>query len=67
MAQTTTDLTTLKINYLTQSAYNTALAAGNIDDNQLYFISDTLPSYNITLSSTQPTSQSTGDFWYQIL
>ena len=67
MAQTTTDLTTFKINYLTQSTYNSALSSGTIDNNQLYFISDTLPSFNITLSSTQPTSQSTGDFWYQIL
>ena len=32
----TTDLTTLKINKLTKSQYEAALAAGNINENELY-------------------------------
>ena len=34
---TTTDLTTLKINYLTQAQYDTALANNQINANELYF------------------------------
>ena len=34
---TTTDLTTLKINYLTQEQYETALENEEIEDNELYF------------------------------
>lgn len=34
---TTTDLSTLKINYLTQAQYNTALANNTINANELYF------------------------------
>lgn len=67
MAQVITDLTNLKINYLTQEQYNVALAAGQIDENQLYFISDTSPSLSIIVSSAQPATQSNNDFWYQIL
>lgn len=33
---TTTDLSTLKINYLTQAQYDAALSGGTIDENQLY-------------------------------
>ena len=34
---TTTDLTTLKINYLTQAQYEAAVAQGLINSNELYF------------------------------
>ena len=34
---TTTDLATLKINYLTQQQYEDALEDGLIEDNELYF------------------------------
>ena len=33
---TTTDLTTLKINYLTQAQYDSALANSQINENELY-------------------------------
>lgn len=63
---TTTDLQELLINYLTQSQYDAASAAGTIDENQLYFISDKLAGTNITTSTEQPNNQSTGDYWYHI-
>ena len=34
---TTTNLSTLKINYLTQSQYNEALANDELNENELYF------------------------------
>lgn len=40
MATSTTDLTTLKINYLTQAQYEAALAQGQISENELYFTPD---------------------------
>lgn len=36
---TTTGVAVLKINYLTQAQYDTALANNQINDNELYFIS----------------------------
>lgn len=39
---TTTDLTTLKINYLTQEQYEEALRQGQINPNELYFTPDSL-------------------------
>lgn len=62
----TTDLQELLINYLTQEQYDAALAAGTIDENQLYFISDVSRGSNITTSITQPTNQVAGDYWYHI-
>ena len=63
---TTTDLQELLINYLTQSQYDAALAAGTIDENQLYFISNVLRGVNITTGTTQPSNQVTGDYWYHV-
>lgn len=63
---TTTDLQELLINYLTQSQYDAAVKAGTIDENQLYFISDVLRGVNITTSTTQPSNQVSGDYWYHI-
>lgn len=63
---TTTNLQELLINYLTQSQYDAALAAGTIDENQLYFISDILRGVNITTSEVQPTNQINCDYWYHI-
>ncbi len=40
---TTTDLSTLIINYLTQSQYDTALANGEINENELYLTPDVSP------------------------
>lgn len=37
---TTTNLSVLKINYLTQAQYDTAAIAGTINADELYFISD---------------------------
>ena len=37
---TTTDITTLKINYLTKAQYEQALAQGQINENELYFTPD---------------------------
>lgn len=45
---TTTDITTLKINYLTKAQYDTALAQGQINENELYFTPD---SYGLTATS----------------
>ena len=63
---TTTNLQELLINYLTQSQYDAVLAAGTIDENQLYFISDILRGVNITTSEVQPTNQINGDYWYHV-
>lgn len=38
---TTTNLTTLKINYLTEAQYNTALSNNQINENELYLTPDT--------------------------
>ena len=62
----TTNLQELLINYLTQSQYDAALAAGTIDENQLYFISDKLSGTNIITSTSQPLEQSAGDYWYHV-
>ena len=62
----TTNLQELLINYLTQAQYDNALAAGTIDENQLYFISDKLSGTNIITSATQPLGQSVGDYWYHV-
>lgn len=44
---TTTDLQTLKINYLTQDQYDTALANGQINNNEFY-----ITPYSSTLSAS---------------
>ena len=62
----TTNLQELLINYLTQAQYDNALAAGTIDENQLYFISDKLSGTNIITSTSQPLEQSVGDYWYHV-
>nr|DAE28640.1 MAG TPA: hyaluronidase [virus sp. ctmTa7] len=36
MAKTETDISTLKINYLSESAYKTALSNGEINENEIY-------------------------------
>lgn len=61
-----TNLQELLINYLTQAQYDNALAAGTIDENQLYFISDKLSGTNIITSTSQPLEQSAGDYWYHV-
>lgn len=38
--KTVTDVSTLKINYLTQAMYDAALAGGEISENELYFTPD---------------------------
>ena len=63
---TITNLQELLINYLTQSQYDAVLAAGTIDENQLYFISDILRGVNITTSEVQLTNQINGDHWYHV-
>ena len=63
---TSTNLQELLINYLTQSQYDAVLAAGTIDENQLYFISDILRGVNITTSEVQLTNQINGDYWYHV-
>lgn len=62
----TTNLQELLINYLTQAQYDNALAAGTIDENQLYFISDKSSGTNIITSMSRPLEQSAGDYWYHI-
>lgn len=54
---TTTDLTTLKINYLTQAQYDTALANNQINANELYFTpADNGITLNLNGQSTQSPS-----------
>ena len=48
---TTTNLTTLKINYLTQAQYDDALANNQINSNELYFTPQA-PELEITYDST---------------
>lgn len=56
---TTTNLTTLKINYLSQAQYNEALTNGQINENELYFTpSDNSPSVTINLNGANVTSPS---------
>lgn len=54
---TTTNLSTLKINYLTQAQYDTALANGQISDDELYFTPNE-PNVTINLNGTDVTSPS---------
>ena len=63
---TTTDLSTLKINYLTQAQYDNALANNQINANELYLTpvkSDV--DELIVIGSNQPTSPST-KIWIKI-
>lgn len=63
---TTTDLSTLKINYLTQAQYDNALANNQINANELYLTpvkSDV--DELIVIDSSQPTSPST-KIWIKI-
>lgn len=48
---TTTNLDTLKINYLTQEQYDTALANSQINSNQLYFTPDNTSDTQVTQTS----------------
>ena len=48
---TTTNLTTLKINYLTQAQYDNALANNQINSDELYFTPQA-PELEITYDST---------------
>lgn len=46
---TTTDLTTLKINYLTQAQYDAAVSGGTINENEIYMTpAKGVPFYNVT-------------------
>ena len=61
---TTTDLSTLKINYLTQAQYETALANSQINEDELYLTTDgyTVPSTtNYTATSLKNIIESTSD------
>ena len=53
---TTTNLNTLKINYLTQDQFNTALANGEIEENELYLTAD---DRNIIVSPNDPSAANT--------
>ena len=55
---TTTNLDTLKINYLTQAQYDTALANNQINSNQLYFT----PSSGDVVEQNATSSSDNGDF-----
>ena len=50
----TQNLTELKINYLTQEQYNTALANGQINSNELYF---TPGGAELILSTVAPSNE----------
>ena len=69
--KTTTELETLKINYLTQEMYEDALENDEINSNELYISSDT-PNYVIDInwsslfasSTVTPNSISSGYYYY---
>lgn len=56
----TTDLSTLKINKLTQSQYDAAVANGTIDENALYFTPDEEIDFSLYMTKTDPVG--TGSF-----
>ena len=61
---TTTDLTTLKINYLTQAQYDAALAAGTINSNEIYFTPNTMGDLIVSSEeASNPTSYPTNSIW----
>lgn len=53
--KTTTNLETLKINYLTQEMYKDALENDEIEENELYFT----PSSGLPYTTTAPTAANT--------
>lgn len=61
---TTTNLTTLKINYLTQAQYNTALANDEINENELYLTPNDTPHIYISTSDPTSTDGNDGDIWF---
>ncbi len=65
---TTTNLDTLKINYLTQAQYDAALANDQINENEIYMTSAsslTPSDVGIHISTSDPTSAdgNNGDIW----
>lgn len=68
VTKTTTDLTTLKINYLTEEMYENALENNQINANELYFTTDTnltLAQLGIHMSTNTPVigDGNNGDLW----
>lgn len=63
---TTTDLSTLKINYLTQEQYNTAKANGEINENEIYLTPNVS---EVILSTLAPSSEEAlnGTIWVQYI
>ena len=56
---TTTNLTTLKINYLTQAQYNTALVNDEINENEIYMTpasSEAAIAQSVNYTTTIPTA-----------
>ena len=51
ITKTTTNVDTLKINYLTQAMYDDALANNQINENELYFTPNTEDSFQITTAT----------------
>lgn len=61
---TSTDVTNLKINTLTQAQYDTAVQGGVIGENELSFITDGSLSTVITVSGSTVTQELTSDIIY---
>ena len=59
---TTTDLTTLKINYLTQAQYDAAITGGTINDDEIYMTPSATADYIVDEGSV--TASPTGAFNY---
>lgn len=59
----TENLSTLKINKLSQAQYDRELAAGRIDANALYLTPDTTPNQIVYVQDTEPVGVSVGAIW----
>ena len=66
MAKTTTDIATLKINVLSQSAYDTEVANGTVNTNELYMTPASCQGL-IALDTTAQTGTTDGDLYAAIV
>lgn len=65
---TTTDLTTLKINYLTQAQYDAAVSGGTINENEIYMTpAKGVPFYNVVDYGIEPNNGDVYDALHDLL
>lgn len=69
---TTTDLTTLKINYLTQAQYDAAITGGTINDDEIYMTPSAIADYVVEEGAPSQGSyyrkwnSGKAEYWYRI-